>query len=91
MLGIAATLIFVRSLNDGLHAGETLLLILVWVSPFINPPSVFPIAFATPFLILAFIAWVMSREHRQTHFRAGSPATEVQPGLIVPAIFGPSK
>jgi len=89
MLGIAATLIFVRSLDDGLHAGETLLLMLVWVSPFINPPSVFPIAFATPFLILAFIAWVMSREHRQTHFRAGSPAPEVQPGLIVPAIFGP--
>ncbi len=61
LLGIAATLAFARALDRGLRFAETMLLVLVWVSPFVNPPSVFPVAYATPFLILAFIVWAMRR------------------------------
>ena len=79
MLGIAATLMFVRRLDDGLHVAETVLLAIVWASPFVNPPSVFPIAYATPILILAFIAWVLRRES-QAQARIGTPALEGLPG-----------
>lgn len=74
MLGIAATLLFARFLEDGLRLGETVLLVVVWASPFFNPPTVFPVAYATPILILAFIAWVASREYGQTYFRPSSSA-----------------
>lgn len=69
LLGIAASLVFLRGLDDGLGIGETLLLVLLWVSPFFNPPSVFPVAYGTPFLILGFMVWVMRRAHGRAFAR----------------------
>ncbi len=77
MLGLAATLVFARALEEGLRLPETILLVLVWASPFVNPPSVFPVAYATPFLILAFIAWVMRREYGQALAGPGQAALDL--------------
>lgn len=64
LLGIAATLFFNRAGADGFRFGDTAIATLVWASPLVNPPSVFPIGFATPLLIAVFIVWVMARGHR---------------------------
>jgi alpha-1,2-mannosyltransferase len=61
MLGLAATLIFVSTLDEGPRPVETLLLALVWVSPFVNPPSVFPVAYATPLVVLTLMGWIIAR------------------------------
>ncbi len=79
ILGLAAALVFARALDEGLRLGETLLLVLVWASPFFNPPSVFPVAYATPFLILAFIAWVMWREHGRAFAGPGQAVLDLAP------------
>ena len=63
MLGLAAALVFAHGLARGLRLAETLFLVLLWVSPFFNPPTVFRAGFATPLLILLFIVWTMRREH----------------------------
>lgn len=62
LLGLAAALVFARGLETGLRPIETLFLVLLWVSPFFNPPTVFRAAYATPLLILLFIVWTMRRE-----------------------------
>jgi hypothetical protein len=64
LLGIAATLFFLRASSDGLRFGDTALAALIWASPLMNPPSVFRIGLATPFLIATFLAWVMARGKR---------------------------
>ena len=61
MLGIAATLLFGHALETDLHFGDALLCSLLWLSPLINPPSVFRIGLATPLIIALFIAWMMAR------------------------------
>jgi glycosyl transferase family 87 len=63
MLGLAAALVFARGLETGLRPTETLFLVLLWVSPFFNPPTVFRAAYATPLLILLFIVWTLRRDY----------------------------
>jgi len=63
LLGLAAALVFARGLERGLRLTETLFLVLLWVSPFFNPPTVFRAGFATPLLILLFIVWTLRREY----------------------------
>lgn len=75
MLGLAATLLLLRSLDEELGVSETLLLALLWLSPLYNPPSVWPLAYATVPLLLTFILWTM----RGAATRRGygySPATD---------------
>lgn len=64
LLGIAATLFFVRAYTDGFRVGDVTIAVLLWASPLINPPSVFRVGFATPALILLFIACVILRGRR---------------------------
>ncbi len=61
MLGIAASLFFLRGLDDGFSFGDLPIAVLAWLSPLINPPTVFVAGFVTPLLILLFIAAVMRR------------------------------
>jgi alpha-1,2-mannosyltransferase len=61
MLGLAATLLFGHALETDLRFGDALLCSLLWLSPLINPPSVFRIGLVTPLLIALFIAWMMAR------------------------------
>src|SRR6185312_6362895 len=61
LLGLAAALVFARGLERGLRLTETLFLVLLWVSPFFNPPTVFRAGFATPLLILLCSVQTMKR------------------------------
>jgi len=66
LLGIAATLFFVRGYADGFRFGDVTIALLVWASPLINPPTVFRLGFITPLLIALFIGCVMARGHRDS-------------------------
>jgi alpha-1,2-mannosyltransferase len=61
MLGLAAALLLEEP-----SLAETILLGLLWVSPFFNPPSVWPLAYATPPLVVTLILWVLRRPRSQT-------------------------
>lgn len=61
MLAIAATLLLCRALEDDFRPGEAVLLVVIWLSPLINPPSLFRVGVVTPLLIALFIATVVSR------------------------------
>lgn len=61
LLGIAATLLVLRAVEDGFRFGDAILVVLVWTSPLANPPSVFALGFATPVLVLLFIAATLRR------------------------------
>ena len=78
LLGIAATLFFVRGYADGFRFGEITVAVLVWASPLINPPTVFRLGFVTPLLIVLFIGCVMARGRRDAVQTAPS-------GILMPA------
>jgi hypothetical protein len=78
LLGIAATLFFLRAMEDGFRFGDTAIAVLIWASPLINPPSVFRIGLVTPFLIVIFLAWVMARGKRD--------AVQAEPRGILSAV-----
>jgi hypothetical protein len=61
MLAIAAALLLCRALEDGFRRGEAVLLVVIWLSPLINPPSLFRVGVVTPLLIALFIAIIVSR------------------------------
>lgn len=64
LLGIAATLFFIRGYTDGFRFGDITIGVLVWASPLINPPTVFSVGFVTPLVIAMFIGCVMARGRR---------------------------
>jgi alpha-1,2-mannosyltransferase len=66
MLAIAATLLLCRALEDGFRQGEAVLLAVVWLSPLINPPSLFRLGVITPVLICLFIAAIISRARAES-------------------------
>ena len=74
MLEIAATVFFAVSLRDGPTLPETVGSVLVWLSPLVNPATVFPIGVATPLLILAFLGLVIRHAARAEHRDIGVPA-----------------
>ena len=59
LLAFAATLLFSRGLDGRERPGETAIALLLWLSPLINPPSVFRLGLVTPLLIVAFILFAM--------------------------------
>ncbi len=72
LLGIAATLFFVRAQQDGFHFGELTVVLLLWASPLANPPTVFRVGLLTPLVVALFIGCVMRRGRRiQAHTAAG--------------------
>lgn len=78
LLGVAATLFFVRGYADGFRFGEVTVAVLLWASPLINPPTVFRLGFATPLLIALFIGCVIARGRRD--------AVQAAPvGILTPA------
>lgn len=78
LLGIAATLFFVRGYADGFRFGEITVAVLVWASPLINPPTVFRLGFVTPLLVVLFIGCVIARGRRD--------AVQAAPGgILTPA------
>ncbi len=78
LLGVAATLFFVRGYADGFRFGEITVAVLVWASPLINPPTVFRLGFVTPLLVVLFIFCVMARGRRD--------AVQAAPGgILTPA------
>jgi hypothetical protein len=79
MLGIAATFLALRAFADGFRRGEAILIVLLWVSPLVNPPSIFPVGFATPLVILLFAAAVMGRGRSQPLLRSGHAALGFPP------------
>ncbi|MGH6977404.1 MAG: hypothetical protein ACREED_10295, partial [Stellaceae bacterium] len=64
LLGVAATLFFVRGYADGFRFGEVTVAVLLWASPLINPPTVFRLGFVTPLLVVLFMGCVMARGRR---------------------------
>lgn len=75
LLGIAATLFFVRGYADDFRFGEITVAVLVWASPLINPPTVFRLGFVTPLLVVLFIFCVIARGRRD--------AVQAAPGGIL--------
>jgi hypothetical protein len=65
MLASAATLLLSRAIDSGFRFGDSILIILVWLSPLANPPSVFRLGLMTPLVIALFIASVIARARGQ--------------------------
>jgi alpha-1,2-mannosyltransferase len=61
MLSVAATLLFCRASGKRLRIGEAMIIIVAWLSPLANPPSVFWPGLFTPIVISLFIGCVMLR------------------------------
>jgi alpha-1,2-mannosyltransferase len=61
MLVIAATLLFARALDDGLHRGEVMVPVSVWMIQLFNPPSAFRLGLITPLLTCGLIACTVAR------------------------------
>lgn len=71
LLGIAATLFFVRAQRDGFRFGDLAVTLLLWASPLANPPTVFRIGLLTPVVIALFIGCVL-RHGWRTEARAAT-------------------
>ena len=62
------------TLRNGPSTWETGVVVLAWLSPLINPPTVFAIGVATPLLIVAFLALVVRRDTWAVQPAAFAPA-----------------
>jgi len=72
LLCIAATIFFAYNLRHGAHPGDTAIAAALWLSPLINPPSVFLAGMVTPLLIALFVLRVL--EHAAPPRTLPSPA-----------------
>ena len=61
LLCIAAAIFFVHTLRHGADLGDSVIAVALWLSPLINPPSVFPTGLATPLLVALFVLRVAKR------------------------------
>jgi alpha-1,2-mannosyltransferase len=66
MLAIAATMLFCHVFEERLRFSETIIIVLAWVSPLANPPSLFWPGLFTPLVISLFIGCVLLRTMRCT-------------------------
>jgi hypothetical protein len=87
MLGLAAILMLLASPDHEWRLGETALPVLVWASPFFNPPSVWALAYATPVLVLALMAFAMRRVFSSSPRKRG-PRTSDMPLPLGPRFCG---
>ena len=76
---IAAALFLAFTLRSGTSVFDTAVAALAWLSPLINPATVFPIAVATPILIVLFLLAVVRRDSR-----ASGRAPHQEPAAFVP-------
>jgi alpha-1,2-mannosyltransferase len=76
MLAIGATLLFCRALDEHIRFGEAMMSVLAWLSPLVNPPSVFWPGLFTPLIVTLFIGCVILRAV------ASSPARRTAPGMV---------
>jgi hypothetical protein len=61
LLCIAAAIFFAHTLRHGADLGDSVIAVALWLSPLINPPSVFPTGLATPLLVALFVLRVVRR------------------------------
>ena len=61
LLCIAATIFFAHNLRHGARPEDTAIAVALWLSPLINPPSVFFWGMATPLLIVLFVLRIVER------------------------------
>ena len=63
LLGLAATIFFAHILRHEPkpHYGDVAIAALLWLSPLVNPPSVFVMGMATPILTVLFVLRVLAR------------------------------
>jgi hypothetical protein len=61
LLCIAAAIFFAHTLRHGADLGDSVIAVALWLSPLINPPSVFPAGLATPLLVALFVLRVVRR------------------------------
>jgi hypothetical protein len=76
LLGLAASLFIIAPRRGGAHLAQATLAALVWISPLVNPPSVFRPGSLTPVLILLLLAAIIAeiREEDATPASAASAA-----------------
>ena len=72
LLALAASSFFSAMGADRLHPFRGMVALAVWVSPLLNPPSVFRIGLITPVLILLFLACVIA----EVRERSADPSPE---------------
>jgi hypothetical protein len=73
MLAMAATLLFCRASGEHLRLGEAMIIVLAWLSPLVNPPSVFWIGLFTPLVVALLIGCVILRAMASSPAKAHSP------------------
>jgi hypothetical protein len=73
MLAIAATLLFCRASGEHLRLGEAIIIVLAWLSPLVNPPSVFWPGLFTPLVVASLIGCVILRALASSPAKAHSP------------------
>lgn len=61
LLCVAATIFFAYNLRHGARPGDTAIAAALWLSPLINPPSVFLLGMTTPLLIVLFVLRIAER------------------------------
>jgi len=61
LLCIAAAIFFAHTLRHGADLGDSIIAAALWLSPLINPPSVFLTGLATPLLVALFVLRVAKR------------------------------
>ena len=61
LLCIAAAIFFAHTLRHGADLGDSVIAAALWLSPLINPPSVFLTGLATPLLVALFVLRVAKR------------------------------
>jgi hypothetical protein len=67
---IAATLLFCRASGEHLRLGEAIIIVLAWLSPLVNPPSVFWPGLFTPIVVSLLIGCVILRAMGQLSCKA---------------------
>lgn len=73
MLALAATLLFCHASGEHLRLGEAMIIVLAWLSPLVNPPSVFWIGLFTPLVVALLIGCVILRAMASSPAKAHSP------------------
>jgi hypothetical protein len=61
LLVIAATLLLVRALDEGVRRGELVVPMLVWMIQLFNPPTVYRFTVVTPVLTALLMLLAMAR------------------------------
>jgi hypothetical protein len=86
LLGLAAAAFLAVALEDGLRVRDAAAVAALWITPLLNPPSLFRIGLVTPVILVAFLACVAlkARQRAAAYVPAdGAQANETRTGTRI--------